>query len=50
MAKADIPSWTLVGLLVGMLSTYFVNSNIIYVILGGGIGAGIGYLFGRRIK
>lgn len=50
MARNDIPSWTLVGLLIGMISTYFVSSNTIHVILGGGLGAIIGYMFGRNIK
>jgi len=48
MAKNDIPTWTLVGAFIGMMTSALVDSNL--TIFGAILGGLIGYLLGKDVK
>ena len=48
MAKNDLPTWTLVGGLIGLLTSYLVNPKLFF--LGAIAGAIIGFMFAKTIK
>jgi len=50
MAKNDISMWTVIGMLIGLISTSLVNSKPIYTLLGGIVGAIIGYALAKVVQ
>ncbi len=48
MAKNDIPPWTIVGLVIGLLATSVVNKE--YILIGGILGGLIGYFLGKIVR
>jgi len=47
MAKTDIPAWTIMGLLIGMISAQIAKPGLGWV--GGIVGALMGYVLARRV-
>lgn len=47
MAKSDVPAWTIVGVILGMITASAVNPN--YTLVGALLGGLIGYFLGRVV-
>ena len=48
MAKNDIPQWTIVGLIIGLLTASVVHKE--YIFIGGLLGGMMGYFLGRIVR
>lgn len=50
MARNDIPKWTFVGGLIGLLTSYLVSPQFKYAWIGAVLGAIIGYFLARNVE
>ena len=51
MARRDIPTWTMLGILMGMVSSALVNVNLDYIVIIGAFAGGIvGYMLAKALR